>query len=93
MVVRNRQKHTRVVNMSSFSAEFLQRDVVDVNGELFGHLKDIVIDSRSGEITEISVKVVPEIDVNKLPWPTVDGVCQVPAQEISKISSKIVLKR
>tara|TARA_B100000989_G_scaffold89273_1_gene64562 strand:+ start:6655 stop:6894 length:240 start_codon:yes stop_codon:yes gene_type:complete len=79
--------------MSSFSAEFLQRDVVDVNGELFGHLKDIVIDSKSGEITEILVKVVAEIDIKKLPWPAEDGLCQVPAQEVSKIGSRIVLKR
>ena len=79
--------------MSSFSGEFLKRDVVDNNGELFGHLRDIVIDTRSGEITEILVDVVSEIDISKLPWPTEDGFCHVPAQEISKIGSKIVLRR
>ena len=34
--------------MSSFSGEYLKRSVVDINGDLFGHLADIVIDPRSG---------------------------------------------
>tara|TARA_X000001036_G_C20519991_1_gene741721 strand:+ start:731 stop:970 length:240 start_codon:yes stop_codon:yes gene_type:complete len=79
--------------VSSFSGEYLRRAVVDANGELFGHLSDIVIDPRSGEVTEILVEVVPEIDVTKLPWPTDDGFCQVPAQEIAQIASRIMLRR
>ena len=79
--------------MSSFSSEYLRRAVVDANGELFGHLSDIVIDPRSGEVTEILVEVVAEIDVTKLPWPTDGGFCQVPAQEIAQIESSIMLKR
>tara|TARA_B100000925_G_C22001460_1_gene471525 strand:- start:609 stop:848 length:240 start_codon:yes stop_codon:yes gene_type:complete len=79
--------------MSSFSGEFLKRAVVDINGELFGHLADIVIEPRSGEIAEILVEVVPEIDVSKLPWPSEGGLCQVPAQEISQIGARIVLRR
>ena len=59
--------------MSSFSGEYLKRSVVDINGELFGHLADIVIDPRSGEITEILVEVISEIDVTKLPWPSDGG--------------------
>ena len=62
--------------MSSFSGEFLKRSVVDINGELFGHLADIVIDPRSGEITEILVEVISEIDVTKLPWPSDGGFCK-----------------
>ena len=79
--------------MSSFSGEFLKRAVVDINGELFGHLADIVLEPRSGEIAEILVEVVPEIDVSKLPWPSEGGLCQVPAQEISQIGARIVLRR
>ena len=41
--------------MASFSGEYLKRPVVDNKGELFGHLEDVVIDTRSGEITEILV--------------------------------------
>ena len=79
--------------MSSFSGEYLRREVVDANGELFGHLSDIVIDPRSGEVTEILVEVTPEIDVTKLPWPTDGGFCQVPAQEIAQIALRIMLRR
>lgn len=79
--------------MSSFSSEFIKRPVVDVNGELFGHLGDIVIDPRSGEITELLVEVIAEIDVAKLPWPMEDGFCCVPAQEVSQIGSRTSLKR
>ena len=56
--------------MSSFSGEFLKRAVVDINGDLFGHLADIIIEPKSGEISEILVEVIAEIDVSKLPWPS-----------------------
>ena len=79
--------------MSSFSGEFLKRSVVDINGDLFGHLVDIVIEPRSGEIAEILVEVTSEIDLSKLPWPSDGSVCHVPAQEISKIGSRSVLRR
>tara|TARA_B100000900_G_C20216826_1_gene568160 strand:+ start:53 stop:292 length:240 start_codon:yes stop_codon:yes gene_type:complete len=79
--------------MTSFSGEFLKREVVDINGELFGHLADIVLEPRSGEISEILVEVIPEIDVTKLPWPSEGGFCHVPAQEINQIGSRIVLRR
>lgn len=79
--------------MASFSNEFLKRPVVDVNGDLFGHLGDIVIDPRSGEITELLVEVVSEIDTTKLPWPMEDGMCCVPAQEVTQIGASIRLRR
>ena len=79
--------------MPSFRNEFLKRDVVDNQGDLFGHLEDIVIDSRTGDITEILVKLIPEIDVEKLPWPMRGNLCVVPAQEISQMDSSITLKR
>ena len=76
----------------SFSGEYLKRSVVDINGELFGHLADIVIDPRSGEITEILVEVISEIDVT-ITLASDGGFCQVPAQEISQIGARIVLRR
>ena len=79
--------------MSSFSGEFLKRAIVDSNGELFGHLADIIIEPRSGEISEILVEVTAEIDLTKLPWPSEGGLCHVPAQEINQIGSRIVLRR
>lgn len=79
--------------MSSFSGEFLKRAVVDINGDLFGHLADIIIEPKSGEISELLVEVIPEIDVSKLPWPSEGGICHVPAQEINQIGSRIVLRR
>ena len=79
--------------MSSFSGEFLKRSVVDIYGELFGHLVDIVVETRSGVIAEILVEVTSEIDLSKLPWPSDGSVCQVPAQEISQIGARIVLRR
>ena len=79
--------------MASFSGEFLKRPVVDTNGDLFGHLADIVIDTRSGQLVELLVDVSNDIDTSKLPWPMADGLCRVPAQEVSQISGSIHLKR
>ena len=79
--------------MASFSGEYLKRPVVDNKGELFGHLEDVVIDTRSGEITEILVDVVTELDASKLPWPISGGLCRVPAQEIAQMGAKISLVR
>ena len=59
--------------MASFGSEFLTRQVVDNNGELFGHLEDIVIDVRSGQIIELIVDVANDIDTSKLPWPMVQS--------------------
>ena len=49
--------------MASFSGEFLKRPVVDTNGDLFGHLADIVIDTRSGQLVELLVDVSDDIDL------------------------------
>ncbi|MGY8754547.1 MAG: PRC-barrel domain-containing protein [Candidatus Poseidoniales archaeon] len=79
--------------MASFSGEFLNMPIVDSNGDLLGHLKDLVLDSRSGQLVEFLVKVSTELDASKLPWPTNDGLCHIPAEEIGKISGRIHLKR
>ncbi|MDP6869945.1 MAG: PRC-barrel domain-containing protein [Candidatus Poseidoniaceae archaeon] len=79
--------------MASFSGEFLKRQVVDNNGDLFGRLEDMVIDTKSGELVEFLVEVSEEIDVSKLPWPVTDGLCRVPASEVSQMGSRIHLRR
>jgi sporulation protein YlmC with PRC-barrel domain len=79
--------------MASFGSEFLTRQVVDNNGELFGHLEDIVIDVRSGQIVELIVDVANDIDTSKLPWPMVDGKCKVPMDEVSQMAGRIHLRR
>lgn len=79
--------------MASFSSEFLKRPVVDTNGELFGLLEEIIIDTKSGQLVELLVDVSKEIDTSKLPWPMVDGLCRVPAQEVSRIADRIHLTR
>ena len=50
------------------------------------------MDPNPGPTFEIDVAAA-EIDVTKLPWPTEDGFCQVPAQEIAQIGSRIMLRR
>ena len=79
--------------MPSFSNEFINRKVVDSSGELLGSLQGIVIDPRTGDLTEIMVKVEPEIDVTKLPWSMKDNLCAIPAQEVREIDDRIVLRR
>jgi len=79
--------------MPSFSNEFINRKVVDSSGELLGSLQDIVIDPRTGDLTEIMVKVEPEIDVTKLPWSMKDNLCAIPAQEVREIDDRVVLRR
>lgn len=79
--------------MPSFSNEFIKRKVVDSSGELLGVLEDIVIDPRTGDITEIMVKVEQEIDVNKLPWAMKNNLCAIPAQEVREIEERVVLRR
>tara|TARA_B100000287_G_C20627714_1_gene778548 strand:+ start:1489 stop:1728 length:240 start_codon:yes stop_codon:yes gene_type:complete len=79
--------------MASFSGEFLKRQVVDSNGDIFGSLEDLVIDTNSGVLVEFLVDVIDEIDTSKLPWPVEDGLCRVPASEVSQMGSRIHLKR
>ena len=79
--------------MPSFSNEFINRKVVDSSGELLGFLQGIVIDPRTGDLTEIMVKVEPEIDVTKLPWSMKDNLCAIPAQEVREIDDRVVLRR
>ena len=79
--------------MPSFSNEFMSMKVVDSSGELLGTLQDIVIDPRTGDVTEIMVKVEQEIDVTKLPWSMKNNLCAIPAQEVREFDDRVVLRR
>jgi sporulation protein YlmC with PRC-barrel domain len=79
--------------MASFGREFIDRQVIDSNGDSLGILDDIVIDIRSGVILELLVKLGDDLDPSRLPWPSTKGVCNVPADEVERISSRIHLKR
>mgnify|MGYP001310900555 CR=1 FL=1 len=79
--------------MASFGREFIGRQVIDSNGDSLGILDDMVIDIRSGVISELLVKLEEDLDPSRLPWPSTKGVCNVPAAEVERISSRIHLRR
>jgi sporulation protein YlmC with PRC-barrel domain len=79
--------------MASFGREFIGRQVIDSNGDSLGTLADMVIDIRSGVILELLVKLEDDLDPSRLPWPSKESVCNVPADEVERISSRIHLKR
>ena len=79
--------------MASFGREFIGRQVIDSNGDSLGILDDMVIDIKSGVILELLVKLESDLDPSLLPWPSTKGVCNVPADEVERISSRIHLKR
>ena len=79
--------------MASFGREFIGRQVIDSNGDSLGSLNNLLIDSRSGIISELLVDLGKDIDPTKLPWPSNNGICRVPVDEIERISSRVHLKR
>jgi sporulation protein YlmC with PRC-barrel domain len=79
--------------MASFGREFIGRQVIDSNGDSLGILDDMVIDIRSGVILELLVKLEDDLDPSRLPWPSTKSVCNVPGDEVERISSRIHLKR
>jgi sporulation protein YlmC with PRC-barrel domain len=79
--------------MASFGREFIGRQVIDSNGDSLGVLDDISIEIRSGAILELLVQLEEDLDPSKLPWPSTKGICNVPADEVERISSRIHLKR
>ena len=79
--------------MAIFAREIIGRDVVDSHQERLGELKDVVFDTSTGSILALRVKIEHDIDVSKLPWSMLDGLLQIPVEEISRIATKIHLKR
>ena len=61
--------------MASFGREFIGRQVIDSNGDSLGSLNNLLIDTRSGIISELLVDLGKDIDPTKLPWPSNNGIC------------------
>ena len=78
---------------TTFSLEILRKKVVDISGDVLGTLADFSIDEASGNVVDILVAVDSSIDLNMLPWDTVDGLLSIPIEEIDNIGAKVQLKR
>lgn len=79
--------------MAVFAREILGREVVDSHSQLLGVLRDVSFDKQSGSITVIQVKIEANLDPNALPWELIGGLMQIPIEEVSRIASKVHLKR
>jgi len=79
--------------MAVFAREIIGREVVDSHSVLLGTLRDIVFDKQSGSISAIRVKVEQDIDPTVLPWEMIEGLMQIPVDEVSRIASRVHLKR
>ena len=79
--------------MAVFAREIVGREVIDSHSELLGILRDIVFDKQSGSISGIRVKIEENLDPTVLPWKMIDGLMDIPVEEVARIASKIHLKR
>ncbi|MFB1005177.1 MAG: PRC-barrel domain-containing protein [Candidatus Poseidoniaceae archaeon] len=79
--------------MAIFAREIIGRDVVDSHQQRLGELKDVVFDTPTGTIVALRVQIERDLEPSKLPWEVVDGLVQIPAGDISRIASRIHLKR
>ena len=62
--------------MASFSSEIIGRDVVDLEGAMFGVVTDLRLAPTTGILTHVLVQHTPEIDPERLPWSTRNGVVE-----------------
>ena len=79
--------------MAIFAREIIGRDVVDSHQQRLGELKDVVFDTPTGTIVALRDQIERDLEPSKLPWEVVDGLVQIPADDISRIASRIHLKR
>lgn len=79
--------------MAIFAREIIGREVVDSHQQRLGELKDVVFDTPTGTIVALRVQIERDLEPSKLPWEVVDGLVQIPADDISRIASRIHLKR
>jgi len=79
--------------MAVFAREIIGREVIDSHSVLLGTLRDIVFDKQSGSISAIRVKVEQDIDPTVLPWEMIEGLMHITVDEVSRIASRIHLKR
>jgi len=79
--------------MAIFAKDIIGRDVVGRQDERLGELKDVVFDKATGSVMSIRVRIEDDIDPSKLPWSMNDGLMEIPIEDISRIATKIHLKR
>jgi sporulation protein YlmC with PRC-barrel domain len=76
-----------------FAKDIIGRDVVGRQDERLGELKDVAFDTATGSVMSVRVRIEADIDPSKLPWSMVDGLIEIPVEDISRIATKIHLKR
>ena len=79
--------------MASFSSEIIGRDVVDLEGAMFGVVTDLRLAPTTGVLTHVLVQHTPEIDPERLPWSARNGIVEVPASEVDRIANFVHLRR
>ena len=79
--------------MAIFSNEIFGRDVVDSHNEKLGEILDFVIDKLSGSVTQIVVKLEANLDPGMLPWEYLNGLLNIPIDDVSRISNRIHLRK
>ena len=77
---------------SGFGREILNRPILDSAGDTLGHVADLLINTRTGEVESLLVMISEELDPALLPWPSVDGLLQVPTNEVFELSNAIRLR-
>tara|TARA_B100002052_G_scaffold57560_1_gene50659 strand:+ start:1562 stop:1804 length:243 start_codon:yes stop_codon:yes gene_type:complete len=78
---------------ATFTRELLSREVRDRNGDVLGHVADLIIDTRTGSVTFILVRIGANLDPSQLPWPSDAGLISLPIDEVREISTAIHLHR
>jgi len=81
-----------IIMASGFGREILNRPILDSAGDTLGHVADLLINTRTGEVESLLVMISEELDPALLPWPSVDGLLQVPTNEVFELSNAIRLK-
>lgn len=81
-----------IIMASGFGREILNRPILDSAGDTLGHVADLLINTRTGEVESLLVMISEELDPALLPWPSVDGLLQVPTNEIFELSNAIRLR-
>ena len=75
-----------------FWSEILNRPILDGAGDTLGHVSDLVLDTRTGDVVTLLVVISEELDPALLPWPTVEGLLEVPTNEVAEVSNAIRLR-
>lgn len=78
---------------ATFTRELLSREVRDSNGDVLGHVADLIIDTRTGSVTFVLVRIGTNLDPSQLPWPSDAGLISLPIDEVREISTAIHLYR